>query len=313
MKFLVLAKDYTGTVVTHKLQEEGHEVFYVNPLHRNNGISTIGSVHIGISHNPDCAIICHPEFTNEAQIIKQKKIPCFGGGLLESKLELDKDILLGFCKKYNIRTLKPTTKILHPLSIELWFSNGEPLYQYIGYIKQNKFLAGDLGPDVDGESIVLWGFENRDVDAVNRIFDHGLFEALKKIKYTGIMAFDTVISEDDHYPYIISAKPRLQAPVLLAMICQLKGEVGNLFLNIVQGQQCSLLLTDKLSIAVAVSNPPYPYDLSALIKYIVASDNDWIKARKKIAKQIKELDLPNIQYRIDGGMQAEYYQKYFNN
>lgn len=317
MKFLILSKDYTGKVLVDRLTKENHDVLIVDPNFKSNGISPISNVHMGISHNPDCAILCSNDFITEYHLLHSKNIPTFGINPLGYALDMDNNIARQFCIDNKIRVAKETTKVKYPLSTEIWFAKGNPLYQYLGYIKQTKFLAGDLGLDVDCESVVLWPYQNRDVPAVDRLFGGGLFALLEKIKYTGVMAFDAVISIDDLYPHIKSIKPRIQSPVLLAMLELYKDNFGDLLLSIVQGEQRSILLIDKVAIAVCVSQPAYPYEYSGLIKYLVASDVDWMVARKDIAKQIKQLDIPNIQYRIDAGLQAEHIEdlkkiKYIN-
>lgn len=306
MNFLVLSNSITGSILCHRLESEGHKYFYVNPFHRSNGISTIHNIYSAINNHIDAAIICDTGFTKENYILSQKGIPILGGTIFQDKLELDAEYLPKFLKQYNIRLLKPTTKKLLPISTELWFSDGNPLYQYLGYIKQTKFLAGDLGVDVDCESLVYWGYENRCVEAVKRIFEGGLFDILKEINYTGIMSFDSYVSEDDSYPYVFKAIPRLQAAPLLCMLELYVDNFGNFLLDLLHKESPTLLLKEDIAIAVAVSNPPYPYNQEGFIKYLVSSDIDWITARNKIGKEIKELSIPNIQYRIDAGYQAKY-------
>ena len=262
-------------------------------------------MHLAISNGIGAAIICNSGFSDQSKILKKKNIPVFGGDIMQDTLELDQEAFIRFCKRYNIRVSKDTIKKLYPLTTEIWFSNGNPLYQYINYIKQYKFLAGDLGVDSE-ESVVLWGNPDRNVESVKRIFENGLFDVLKLIKYTGVFSLDAYISEDDNYPYVFRIVPRLQAPVLACMLELYSDNFGNLIMNLLQNSQPSLLLQNKISISVAVSQPPYPFDKSALVKYITASDNNWIEVRKKLGKELRQLDLPNLQYRIDAGLQASY-------
>lgn len=318
MNFLVLAKDYTGSVVINRLQSEGHTTYYVNPFHRDNGIATITNIHLALSNHIDCCIVCSSGFTMEATIIRNKGIPTIGGTEFQDKLELDPEVLIRLCKLYNIRYLKESTKVNCPLSTEIWFANGDPLYQYFNYIKQYKFLAGDLGLDINGETVLFWANRNRNVEAVKRIFENGLFEALKSIKYTGIFSIDSFISLDDCYPYVFKAMPRLQAPVLTAMFELYKEKFGEMIVRLLTEDKCSILLQDQIALSVSISQPPYPYSNTGFVKYLVASDVDWVAARKKVAKQIKEIDIPNVQYRIDGGMQGANLNElkrmsYFNN
>jgi hypothetical protein len=318
LDILVISSSYTGTLLTKRLIEEGNNVYYVNPFHRSNGITSLPSVYRCLSSHIDFAIICDTGFTKENYILSQKNIPVFGGSEFQEKVELDKEIQITLCKRYKIRWLKSTTKYKYPLSTEIWFACGEPLYQYINYIKQYRFLAGDLGVEVDGESIVYWSNLDRNVESVHRIFENGLFDFLKAIKYTGIFSLDAFISEDDLYPYVFNIIPRLQIPTLSCMLELYNGKFGNLIINLLQNKQPSIILRDKIAISVAVSNPPYPYGNYGLVKYVTSSGNDWIAVRKEIAKQIKEIEGPMLQYRVDGGLQASYLEelkkyKYYKN
>lgn len=318
MNFLILSKSYCGNVIYKRLKEENHDVWLCNPYGSRNGISVISNIYVALNNHIDAAIVTDTGFTKEAHILENKGIKVFGGQELQDKLELDTEAAQKLCKRYGLRLLKTTTNILMPLSITLWFANGEPLYQYIASIKQTKFLTGDLGPDVDCESIVLFSYPNRDVEVVDRIFNHGLFDALKAIHYTGIFTLDTFISSDDKYPYISKVIPRLETGLCVALLEVLDAQFGELILKIINKEEVSIILKDTISCAVAVSVPPYPYNQEGLITYIVSSGDNWIEARRKAGKKIRELNIENIQYRIDGGMQGEHIEtlkriNYYNN
>lgn len=309
MKFLLLSSDYTGEIIYKRLEKEGNDCLLFNPYHKDNGISAIASLGLAISKKPDLAVVCNTGFAREATILQNAKINTLGGTQFQDKLELDKSVLQRLCKMHKIRLLKDTTKIECPLSVEIWFSSGEPLYQYFSYIKQNKFLAGDLGPTVDCESNLYWGCENRDVEIVNRIFGRGLFEALKLIKYSGVMAFDSFISSDDFNPYVYNIRCYPVSYCLVSLLDIYEGQFGKLLSDISLGIKTSILVQDKLSIVLTMSTPPYPYSNKGFLKYLVASDHSWLEARKDIAHQIKQLDNIQLQYRIDGGMQGRDYDK----
>ena len=306
MNILVIASSSTGTILVNRLIKEEHNVYYVNPFHRSNGISSIPSVYRCINNSIDFAVICDVGFDREYFLLQQKKIPTLGGSPFQVKLELDKEIQKQLCKQYKIRWLKETTNSLCPLTTEIWFCNGEPLYQYINYIKQNRFLTGDLGVEVDCESAVYWSNIHRGVESVERIFQQGLFDFLNAIKYTGLFALDACLSKDDLYPYVFNIIPRLQAGPLSCMLSLYNDSFGNLLGDLLSNKSHSIILQDKIAIGVAISQPPYPYGDNGLYKYIVSTGDDWKCIRKDIAKQIKEIKIPNLQYRIDGGIQAEY-------
>lgn len=309
MNFLVLATDYTGDVVAHRLQEEGQNVRVCNPnRNRSNGINLVSNIHMALATDIDYCICCSPYFCNEVSIIKKKGIKVFGGDVLTSKLELQQDIAEKFCKEHSIRILTPKIKAIYPLSIEVWYSKGEPLYQYLGYIKQNKFLAGDMGPEVDGESVLLWPYLDRNVKPVDRIFEPKLSNTLQELKFSGVMAFDTMVSSEDAYPYAYAIRPRLQAGPLLCLLELYQQSFAELIVQILQEKRPTMLLSDKAALALALSKPPYPYDLEGLVKYVVASGDNWIDARKNLGRKIREESkhVENFQYRLDGGMQGEY-------
>lgn len=311
MKILILATDHTGTLLYNRLKEEGNECILFNPYHKDNGIAAIRSLANAISLRPAIAIVCSAVFQKESELLRLQGIKVLGGLLLQNTLETNDNILPAFCKAYGLRMLKPTTKILGPISTEVWFSNGKPLYQYIGYIKQDRFLAGDMGPSVDAESIVYWGYSNRDCDIVNRLFDNGLFKFLKEIKYAGPFAIDSLISEDDLYPYVVKIVPRIQAASLVGLLSLLDSPLTLIINQLLHEEKPSILLKDEFSVSVKISQPPYPYiKHEGFVKYITATGPHWMDARKMLIKEAKLLDRNTVQFRIDGGIQGEYYEKF---
>ena len=311
MNILILSTDYTGIILYKQLEKEGNTCYLINPYHKHNGIQTIPSISLAITKNLALGIVCSSELSGLLGILKAKQVPLLCASQLSMKLELDQKVLIQFCKTYGLRLLKDTTKVIGPLSSEIWFSAGEPLYQYFGYIKQDKFLAGDMGPDVDGESVLFWGYENRNIEPINRLFNNGLFDFLKSIKYTGPFAIDAMISEDDLYPYITKIVPRFRASSLIGLLSLIDIPLSEIINHLVAGEKLSILTKDAFSVSVKISEFPYPYvPHEGLVKYITDTDKDWVEARRKLKTQVKDLDKNKVQFRIDGGMQGDYYEKF---
>jgi len=152
----------------------------------------------------------------------------------------------------------------------------------------------------------LWSYDNRNVEAVKRIFDHGLFDALYAIKYSGIFSIDSFLSEDDKNPYIYAIKPRLEAGIISALLEILDCNFGELIYNIATKTTASLSTNENITCSVCISQPPYPYAQEGFIKYETSSGDNWLEARRNVGKKIRELNIKNIQYRTDAGYQGEH-------
>jgi hypothetical protein len=306
MKFLILSSDPTGAILVNRLIQERHEA----ELFRN--------IPHAVHFNPDLVVCCTPHSLSIVRQLSKLGLKILGGTQLQADLELDRAIKEKFCKSFGIRFLKETTKKFIPLSVEIWFAQGEPLYKYFSYIKQTRFLAGDLGVETDCQSIVFWAYQNRASEAVERIFGNGLFDFLKQIKYSGPFAVDSFISVDDHYPYCYQIYPRLQSHSLYCLTVLLNQDISYLLLRMSElenekAEPLSLILENKIIVAVLLSTPPYPYKQHGeFLKYVSALGDTPKEARNNLKDKIIEehiADIPNIQFRIDAGKQGEYVEE----
>jgi phosphoribosylamine-glycine ligase len=372
MKFLVISKYHNGLALAKRLLDEGNEVYLFNGNHLYNGIvNKVKTIDEGISKNPDIAIFTTSNLDYTKVI--QAGIKIFGAGPLENKLENDKLFANKFAAAYGIRVPKyrefynveSATKHLQltkdkyiirrmndkfisqkfingicEINLEIWFCNGQPIYQYNGSMEQDQFLAGDLGNYIGTQSCLLWGYQSKNIQIVNDIFKDGLFDILKKNDYTGILNVHCIINENDHYPYFLKFNTSFRYPAIYNLLEIMKGEFGKLINDIVNNQNPKIELKENMSVSMAISVPPYPYavngisvnkqeiifnkedrehiwfhdiydndllkiaGLSGLIGYITASDTSWKTARLKMAKIMRSMNIDNIQYRVDAGVQG---------
>jgi len=170
---------------------------------------------------------------------------------------------------------------------------GTPLYPPFGYLLQDKFLAGDLGPTTDGESCVLWGYKDKYAPAVRRLFTEDLLRVLRTNEYHGPLSIKAIISKHDNFPYFIKFIPGADI-----------SEYG------VRALTSNDDLKDEIACTVKVTLPNYPYNGHPEPIYISASHPNWKQARLKVKEGIDKLDpTRDWQYRIDGCIQGRWLER----
>jgi len=197
---------------------------------------------------------------------------------------LDEHFGRSFAAAYGIRVPKELQLETYRFSLytQIRFINGEPNYPPIGYLLQDKFLAGDLGPTTDGESCVLWKYKDRFAPAVRRLFTDDLMRVLKTNKYDGPLSIKAIISKHDNFPYFMQFIPHK---------------------NISEYAWLELK-EDEIACTIKVTLPNYPHNGHPEPKYISASHPNWEKARLLVKEKIDKLGPGDWQYRIDGCIQG---------
>ncbi len=176
-----------------------------------------------------------------------------------------------------------------PLYTQLRFSSGTPIYPPIGYLIQDKFLAGDLGPTTDGESCVLWLYKDRYAPAVRRLFTEDLLRVLKTNEYNGPLSIKAIISKHDNFPYFIKFIPTM--------------DISEYGIKALMGEED---FKDEIACTIKVTLPNYPFNGHPAPVYVTATDADWEKARLKVKDSIDRLERKEWQYRIDGCIQGRW-------
>ncbi len=199
---------------------------------------------------------------------------------------LDTNFSKSFAAAYGIRVPKELQLETYrfPLYTQLLFNKGEPTYPPIGYLLQDRFLAGDLGPTTDGESCVLWEYTDRYAPPVRRLFTDDLLRVLKTNEYDGPLSIKAIISKHDNFPYFVQFIPHQN----------------------ISYYAWHELKEDEVACTVKVTLPNYPYNGHPEPKYISASHIDWEQARLLVKKKIDELGPGDWQYRIDGCIQGRW-------
>jgi len=207
---------------------------------------------------------------------------------------LDGNFARSFAAAYGIRVPKELQLETYrfPLYTQLNFDHGKPIYPPIGYLLQDKFLAGDLGPTTDGESCVLWLYKDRYAPSVRRLFTDDLLRVLKKNEYHGPLSIKAIISKHDNFPYFIQFIPN-----------ENMSHYGLSQLSYSEKE-------DEIACTMKITLPSYPYNGHPAPIYLSASHIDWKVARLKVKEAIDKLDpSKDWQYRIDGCIQGRWLER----
>jgi len=293
MKFLFITHSNRYIQLAQRLHNEGNLVDIVGG--HILGLDTV-TMSQGISKSPDITIVAFGIPINGPRV--------FGNNAIGSKLmgEFGRNLAAA----YGIRVPKDLqlNAYKYKLNTEIWFCNGNPIYQYMGGIPQDKFLTGDLGPTTDGESYIMWPYKDRNASAIRRTFTDQILNILKKNEYSGPLTIKTVISEQDNFPYFVGFLPHIHIGTF-AMLELMEGELGKLISDIVFNQNPRIDLRDEVACTITVSTAPYPYNGTVPYGYYTGSNKDWRVARRRAKDRIDELEANEWQYRLDGGAQAQ--------
>lgn len=237
-----------------------------------------------------------------------------------------------FARAYGLRVIKPTTKWIYKIQLEIWFCNGDPIYQYNISVIQDRFLCGDIGPEVEPQSIVTYPIKNSECNIVNRLFTKDLLRFFKTAEYNGPISILAAISEDDGYPYFVKFQPGFQLSCYNVFALLETEGIGELLSNIVHQNNPKIYMHPQYACMLCYSYFPYPfstivnghrfesevqntqisniYPHNNIRAYVTGQHTEWKEARK-IAYNLIPKD-KDLQYRIDGGIQANILDKILN-
>ena len=241
--------------------------------------------------------------------------------------------LIGDCsslvRAYGLRVIKPTTNWIYKIQLEIWFCNGDPIYQYNISVIQDRFLCGDIGPEIEPQSIVTYPIKNTECNIVNRLFTKDLLRFFKTAEYNGPISILAAISEDDGYPYFVKFHPGFSLTIY-NVFHLVETSFVDVLQKIIDRDNPKIYMRQQFASSLCFSYYPYPfsnvtnghkiqvndnqknqisnvYHQGDIQAYAVGQHTEWKEARK-IAYNLIPKD-KDLQYRIDGGIQAEIISK----
>jgi phosphoribosylamine-glycine ligase len=141
------------------------------------------------------------------------------------------------------------------VSSEIWISRGNILNMN-STMEEKKLLTGNLGPSIGCAGNIVWNYQQAPPLIEKTLIK--LKDALTKENYCGVLDINTIVSEEDDEPYGIEFTSRFGYDALQAWVETIKGDIGEMLYNVVQGKP--IHTDNSFACAVRVNIPPFPFD-----------------------------------------------------
>lgn len=222
--------------------------------------------------------------------------------------------------------------------ISCWFNGVDFVFPAVISINENKFMEDDRGAVVDSMGCTLCVCSPKKkmfIETIARFKD-----LLRKVSYCGFFTLECTIDQEN--VKVIKIEPYFKYDLLYAFLEGTQGELGRTLHEIAIGGKKEFKFPEMCAIAVRMSIPPYPYGhirskrvelkgvCSANEKHIwlqntirdkhglVVSNGGYgvvatvtargcsvRECRRRVYRTIENLDIEEMQYRRDVGVNAE--------
>lgn len=226
------------------------------------------------------------------------------------------------------------------VSTEGWFNGSRFIDPINSTMEDKRFMPGNLGPNTGSMGAIVWNYGTKRP----RLFKEGLGRLeglLRKSSYRGPIDLNTIVTKNKIYGLEWTA--RFGYDAIWALLTGLKMRVSNLIVGIANGTIKSMNLGSDPTAAIRITVPPYPNETynaglrgtpilgvtpnnkshifladvmrkdgrlevagtDGFVGVVTAHAQTPSKALGRALRTIAELEVPNIQYRIDAGQRAE--------
>jgi phosphoribosylamine---glycine ligase len=221
------------------------------------------------------------------------------------------------------------------ISTEAWF-NGEEFYGLDHDLEEKKFMSGGIGPNTGCSGNVVWM-----PDKPNALFDRGLRRIAPLLRahgFVGLIDLNTIVTQKEAFG--LEWTPRFGYEGTCNQMNLLKGDFGEFLYQVATGEVPEIKHSNAFAAAIRITVPPYPaegkpekyrdipvkgIDLEHLESFylsdvmlnedgemVTTGTDGWIgspivlgdtptKAVEECVKVIKELQIPDLQWRDDIG------------
>lgn len=321
MRILVMSETGYGLGFIPNLTREGHSVQTI-----------IGETTTSVA-TPDVAIIDTPKFTAQSVTLRSQGVKVIGVSQWSTLLEQDNDYKRSFINAIGYKVYDPALKPESSIetNVVCWF-NGQRFISKSLAFNYPKFLAGDVGVDVDSAGFVVYFNVDRHV-ITHRIL-MPLEKFLRKANHRGCFSIDVVATPSDLYVKDVSSA--ITKPYTLAIYENSWRPKSDIMLDMFDETSKEVPHIDSCVCGVLLSAYPYPYsevcpqmvinglnvhntkhmwlmdafqedrkwtsgNINGCIGYVLARGNSIEEARRRTYRTIKNIDTKNMQYRIDIG------------
>jgi phosphoribosylamine---glycine ligase len=227
------------------------------------------------------------------------------------------------------------------LSTEGWYVNGDPVMSlFNSTIEDKKFMPGNKGPNTGCEFSLVFPYHTSNTKIVQQTLEK-MSGSLKSNRYTGPLDINCIVDANGDANFLeITGRNGYSAIYPFTELLQL--ELGK-FLYQMTRDAGHVALNDGVAMAVTVSHHPYPLDSGkekyseihkerqghhvnypsdhfwpydvmqgpvtagclGLVGYATSVDEDFYEAKGKMDELLEQVEVPDMQYRVDYLKRAE--------
>jgi len=276
--------------------------------------------------SPDLVIIDGYGLGKVADYIREQNLPVFGSSHWTDTLSTDPFYVKDILRRVSLDQWKGEEGV--KVEVGVWWNGLQSLFPFIVW-NEDRFLTGSLGCRVDSASNIITSLPSS-----HRLIVEGVGKMerlLKKSKYRGLISLECVVTKSKVYGVSFTT-----STLYLSSLLELyKGSVTDLLLAVSTGRKSTGEMTTDYALSLLLSIPPFPSSATShqetavkgvspsnlrhiyfmdickngagyeragsngRLMMVSARGRDVGEAKKRVMKTISNLDIDNVQYRVD--------------
>lgn len=225
-----------------------------------------------------------------------------------------------------------------------WWNGERFIPPFIGMVEYKKFMPGDVGPSTGAEISWVWAYAEEEPRISRELHFQDLEEMFRRMKVPpGEYGINAIVDARDRRPYFLEWDPRFGYDEDIVYLPGIRGDFGEALSELASGRlERAPFEVKETWLGVRLSVPPYPWeearddksspvgtpvlvddeliflygvqyvdrklviaDPFGLVGVAVEVGNDMKEMRESIYERIREVRVPNLQYRVDAGSHKE--------
>lgn len=338
MKFLFVSPTGESAPIASRVLSEGHNVLLTSTLSNMGGLvehTLLDSNPAALvrQYSPDVLVVDSPLYCKNLESVSHLGHKTVFTSLWSDLLEKD--------PKYN-RTVISTLNLPiydgsegYPLTVEGWFNGNSFIAAFLA-VRHVHLFPGEVGPVVPCMGSVVYGKFTKGKLYTATIKQ--MEKPLRRVDYRGPVSIDIIINKDRFGTAKLCARPRLETTS--TFLEGTKMSASEILFSVATGSPLSHLYIDDWMVGVTLSIPPWPYtgqnsvpvhltgidqfndkhiwlvdvckegsiykcfNNSGLLGMVTARGKTIREARRRVYRTVSNIQVPNLQYRIDIGKSA---------